>query len=100
MLNLKMNGKLGKSTRLGFGPVELPKNMTLQMREKKDGEKDVEYNRLRTSPKHRHKMQRKSRIPTNEKRNNLMERGQLEFHLATDERFIDERAHKRVSMGG
>ena len=99
---LKAAGSLGISTRLGFKPMELPKNATVVLKAKEDEKKRAEYIRLRLSPKHAHKLRRKTKIAstsnTNEKRSNLMERGQLDFHLAADDQFIDQRAAKRVGI--
>lgn len=88
-------------TTLGFKPIESPKNATMAMLMAKEAEeKRAEYNRLRLSPKHRHKIRRKSKVARkdgNEKRSSLMEQGQLTFHLTTEDKLVDERASKRVS---
>ena len=100
-IQLKASGNLEKLARLGFKPMQPPKNITLMLKAKDNAKKRAEYNRLRTSEKHKHKMQRKSKIVSplnaNEKRSSLMEAGQLDFHLATDDKFVDQRAAKRVS---
>jgi len=103
-IHLKATGNVEKSARLGFKPMQLPKNITLMLKAKGNAKKGAEYNRLRTSEKHKHKMQRKSKIasPLNasEKRSSLMEIGQLDFHLATDDKFVDQRAVKRFMDDG
>ena len=92
------------TTRLGFKPLKLSKNATSMLKAKEMEKKRAEYNRMRLSPKHRHKMQRKEKIAPkphpNEKRSRLVENGPHDFHLAKEDTLIDERASKRVSAVG
>lgn len=87
--------------RIGFKPIKSTKNATLAMMMAKEVEKKrAEYNKVRLSPKHRHKIKRKSKVErkgdAGEKRSKVMERGNLDFHLAGEDKLVDERASKRV----
>ena len=95
------HGRASQVHKLGFKPMQIHSNTTTAEKPKTIDRKRAEYIRLRMSSKHGHKIHRKnevgSKLNVTEKRDKISRKDKISFHLATEEKFRDEKATKRVS---